>query len=97
MRVAIDIRKLRDYGIGTYVRNIVTEIGRLDTENEYVLISRPDGDTGVCMPAPLGSGEPDCGSGREGRLLAIHQAIGSRNAPDMQVVTFLRMTSLVLT
>lgn len=42
MRVAIDIRKLRDYGIGTYVRNIVTQIARLDTENEYLLISRPD-------------------------------------------------------
>ena len=42
MRVAIDIRKLRDYGIGTYVRNIVTQIAQLDTENEYVLISRPD-------------------------------------------------------
>jgi glycosyltransferase involved in cell wall biosynthesis len=42
MRVAIDIRKLRDYGIGTYVRNIVTQIGRLDTDNEYVLISRPE-------------------------------------------------------
>jgi glycosyltransferase involved in cell wall biosynthesis len=42
MRVAIDIRKLRDYGIGTYVRNIVTQIGRLDTDNEYLLISRPE-------------------------------------------------------
>src|SRR5918993_529307 len=42
MRVAIDIRKLRDYGIGTYVRNIVTQIAHLDTENEYVLISRPE-------------------------------------------------------
>lgn len=42
MRVAIDIRKLRDYGIGTYVRNIVTHIPTLDADNEYVLISRPD-------------------------------------------------------
>ncbi len=42
MRVAIDIRKLRDYGIGTYVRNIVTQIARLDTESEYVLVSRPE-------------------------------------------------------
>jgi len=42
MRVAIDIRKLRDYGIGTYVRNIVTQLARLDHDTEYVLISRPD-------------------------------------------------------
>jgi len=42
MRVAMDIRKLRDYGIGTYVRNIVSQIAQLDRENEYVLISRPE-------------------------------------------------------
>jgi len=42
MRVAIDIRKLRDYGIGTYVRNIVSHLTRIDTETEYLLISRPD-------------------------------------------------------
>ncbi len=42
MRVAIDIRKLRDYGIGTYVRNIVTQIAQLDRDHEYVLICRPD-------------------------------------------------------
>ena len=42
MRVAMDIRKLRDYGIGTYVRNIVSQIAQLDSENEYVLISRPE-------------------------------------------------------
>ena len=42
MRVAMDIRKLRDYGIGTYVRNIVAQIALLDTVNEYVLISRPE-------------------------------------------------------
>ncbi|MGI8671090.1 MAG: glycosyltransferase family 4 protein [Luteitalea sp.] len=42
MRVAIDIRKLHDYGIGTYVRNIVTQLARLDTAGEYVLICRPE-------------------------------------------------------
>ena len=42
MRVAIDIRKLRDYGIGTYVRNIVTHLASLDTATEFVLISRPE-------------------------------------------------------
>jgi glycosyltransferase involved in cell wall biosynthesis len=42
MRIAIDARKLRDFGIGTYIRNILTELSRLDRENEYVVLCRPD-------------------------------------------------------
>jgi hypothetical protein len=47
-----------------------------------VLISAPDGDAGVCVPGPLGSGPPDCLSGPEGRLRAIHDEVGSRDAPE---------------
>ncbi len=38
MRIAIDARKLRDYGIGTYVRNLLRQLARLDPSTEYVLI-----------------------------------------------------------
>lgn len=38
MRVAIDVRKLHDYGIGTYVRNLVHELARQDDDAEYVLL-----------------------------------------------------------
>ena len=41
MRVAIDIRKVHDFGIGTYVRNVVRELARQDTTNEYLLVSQP--------------------------------------------------------
>ena len=40
MRIAIDARKLHDYGIGTYVRNVLRYLGRIDRENEYVLLCR---------------------------------------------------------
>ncbi len=41
MRIAIDARKLHDYGIGTYVRNLVGQLGRLDNGRDtYVLICR---------------------------------------------------------
>ena len=33
MRIAIDARKLRDFGIGTYIRNILTELSRLDRDH----------------------------------------------------------------
>ena len=36
--MAFDARKLHDYGIGTYIRNILRELARMDRETEYVLI-----------------------------------------------------------
>src|SRR3970040_1831045 len=38
MRVAIDARKLHDFGIGTYTRNLLRHLARLDQESEYVLL-----------------------------------------------------------
>ena len=46
MRVAIDIRKLRDYGIGTYVRNIVVAY-RPPGHRERVRADQPPGGPGV--------------------------------------------------
>ena len=43
--VAIDVRRLRDFGIGTYIRNLVRALARLDRENRYTLVARP-GETG---------------------------------------------------
>jgi glycosyltransferase involved in cell wall biosynthesis len=41
VRIAIDARKLRDYGIGTYVRNLLRHLSRLDSTTDYVLLCRP--------------------------------------------------------
>jgi glycosyltransferase involved in cell wall biosynthesis len=38
VRIAIDARKLRDYGIGTYVRNLLRHLSRLDHTTEYVVL-----------------------------------------------------------
>ena len=40
MRIAIDARKLRDYGIGTYVRNLLRHLARIDHTTEYVVLCR---------------------------------------------------------
>lgn len=42
MRIVLDARKLHDFGIGTYIRNLVTELGRLDHDGEYVLLTKPE-------------------------------------------------------
>jgi glycosyltransferase involved in cell wall biosynthesis len=44
--VAIDARKLHDFGIGTYIRNLLRELARTDQDTEYVLLSR-EADLGV--------------------------------------------------
>src|SRR5579863_3412090 len=38
MRVAIDIRRAGDYGLGTYIRNVVNQLARIDDESRYLLI-----------------------------------------------------------
>src|SRR5688572_22707579 len=41
VRIGIDARKLHDFGIGTYIRNLLRHLARLDRETEFVLLSRP--------------------------------------------------------
>ncbi|MGA2964650.1 MAG: glycosyltransferase family 1 protein [Terriglobales bacterium] len=42
MKVAIDIRRMTEFGIGTYIRNVVRTLARLDRESQYFLIGSPD-------------------------------------------------------
>lgn len=42
MNIAIDLRRITEFGIGTYTRNIVRALGRLDHENNYYLIGSPE-------------------------------------------------------
>ncbi|HET9362699.1 MAG TPA: glycosyltransferase, partial [Vicinamibacterales bacterium] len=46
MRVAIDTRKVHDFGIGTYIRNLLRQLARIDRETEYVLLCREE-DLGI--------------------------------------------------
>src|ERR1044071_8326735 len=38
MRIAIDIRKINQFGVGTYIWNLVRNIAAIDSRNEYLLI-----------------------------------------------------------
>ena len=42
MRIAIDARKLHDYGVGTYVRNLLRHLARLDVDSEYLILCGQD-------------------------------------------------------
>src|SRR3984893_17678752 len=41
VRIGIDTRKLHDFGIGTYIRNLLRQLARLDRDTEFVLLCRP--------------------------------------------------------
>lgn len=45
LRIAVDTRRVADFGIGTYIRNLIRALARIDTRNQYQLIS-----TGRVMP-----------------------------------------------
>jgi glycosyltransferase involved in cell wall biosynthesis len=38
MRIAIDIRRMYEFGLATYIRNVVRTLGRIDQRNEYYLV-----------------------------------------------------------
>src|SRR5271167_4412655 len=51
MRVAIDIRRINEFGVGTYTRNAIRTLARLDNFNEYILLGIP-GKLGDIEPLP---------------------------------------------
>ncbi|MGB6429624.1 MAG: glycosyltransferase family 1 protein [Candidatus Acidiferrales bacterium] len=65
MRVAIDIRRAGDFGLGTYTRNIIYQLARADRTTRYLLIGQcrhfdlcgrlPDNFELVEYDAPVGS------------------------------------------
>ncbi|HKB99010.1 MAG TPA: glycosyltransferase family 1 protein [Terriglobales bacterium] len=51
MKVAIDIRRMTEFGVGTYIRNVVRTLARLDPESKYFLIGSPS-KVAECGPLP---------------------------------------------
>lgn len=42
LRIAIDARRVRDFGIGTYIHGLLHALGAIDQANEYTLVALPD-------------------------------------------------------
>jgi glycosyltransferase involved in cell wall biosynthesis len=42
VKIAIDIRRMTEFGIGTYIRNVVRALGRLDRRTKFFLIGSPE-------------------------------------------------------
>ena len=41
LHIAIDARRIRDFGIGTYIRSLVHALAAIDQQNQYTLVSGP--------------------------------------------------------
>jgi glycosyltransferase involved in cell wall biosynthesis len=41
LHIAIDARRINDFGVGTYIRNLVQALGEVDPHNQYSLIMSP--------------------------------------------------------
>ena len=40
LRIVIDVRHIKDFGIGTYIRNLIKALGELDHQNRYLLSAK---------------------------------------------------------
>jgi glycosyltransferase involved in cell wall biosynthesis len=45
--IGIDARKIQDFGIGTYVRNLIRSLAAIDSGNRYVLLAKPEDKAGL--------------------------------------------------
>jgi len=51
LRIAIDVRRVRDFGIGTYIRSLLHALAAIDSSDEYILLALPeDGRTFADLP-----------------------------------------------
>ncbi len=41
LRIVIDARRIRDFGVGTYIRNLLRVLGKIDAANDYCVVHKP--------------------------------------------------------
>ena len=42
LRIVVDVRRVRDFGIGTYIRGLLHALGAIDQSNDYILVALPE-------------------------------------------------------
>lgn len=67
LRIVFDARKIRDFGIGTYIRNLVAALAAIDPADRFFVVANPE-DTGE-LPAMPSNFETVPYDGSQHRLL----------------------------
>src|SRR5579871_3184539 len=52
MHIVIDVRRIYDFGIGTYIRNLIGGLAQLDSAHRYTLVTRPKDAAGLSKMPP---------------------------------------------
>jgi glycosyltransferase involved in cell wall biosynthesis len=42
VKIAVDVRRIRDFGVGTYIRNLLNALSQIGSGHDYALISRAE-------------------------------------------------------
>ena len=42
LRIVVDVRRVRDFGIGTYIHGLLSALGAIDQSNDYILVALPE-------------------------------------------------------
>ncbi len=42
LRIVLDVRRARDFGIGTYIRGLLHALAAIDSSNDYILLALPE-------------------------------------------------------
>jgi glycosyltransferase involved in cell wall biosynthesis len=83
VKVAIDIRRVTEFGVGTYTRNIVRALSRLDHTNQYFLIGSPQKATEIGPLPPSFQTVPLLDDGTSARGYLEFRAILKRLQCDL--------------
>jgi len=95
MKIAIDIRRIQDFGIGTYIRNLVKTLAFRDRENSYLLLGNERTALALCeFPDNFVIRDWDAPSDSWRTHLRLHQILQD-HAVDLLHIPYLRTASLV--
>src|SRR5580698_9964990 len=52
LRIVFDVRRARDFGIGTYIHGLLHALAAIDQSNEYILVALPKDETALAGLPP---------------------------------------------
>jgi glycosyltransferase involved in cell wall biosynthesis len=71
-KIVIDVRRIRDFGIGTYIRNLIHALAAVDRSNRYVLVAHPaDAQLVAALPSSFETAFYHAGDSRPAEHIAF--------------------------
>jgi glycosyltransferase involved in cell wall biosynthesis len=101
VRIGIDARKLHDFGIGTYIRNLLRQLARLDRETAFAVLCRPEDREGLATlgenfrPVPETAGNYSIAEQLRVPLALSREGVTLFHAPHYVLPPLVRCRSVV--